>query len=146
MSIWDQFEEPKQFLKKMLKLIPDYSDPYFDHHMLFGGKSSAQKFGLLGEGTKQEIIINSFVPFLYETMTRESDREKISLLLREFPSKETGKLKYLTHRFFGQTRENSVLSRGDLQQGSYQLHRDFCQHYESSCVGCPFVKKYKSIF
>lgn len=149
MSLWDAAEtlEPVAgFSKKMNALIPSYTDSYFENRFFFGDATSKKRLGLIGEETKNEILLNSFIPFLQNTMKQSADQIKISVLVKSFPHRATGKYNYLTHRFFGQTEKNKILARGDLQQGAYQLHKDFCQHYESSCTGCPFVKRFKNIF
>lgn len=143
---WESIEPADRFLRQMTALIPHYSEAYFETRYFFGEHRPTKKLGLIGDETKLEILLNVFIPFLQNTMKRSSDQLKISALLRAFPHRETGKFKYLSHRFFGQTDKKEWIARGDLQQGAYQLHKDFCQHYESSCQGCPFVKKYKNNF
>lgn len=156
MNLWDTSDllnqsalntkSAKEFVKELIALIPCYSDSHFEKSFFFEEQVSSKKLGLMGEDTKNEILLNAFIPFLQGVMSQPSDENKISSLLKTFSTRASGKFNYLTHRFFGQTDKRNVMCRGDLQQGSYQLHKDFCQHYESSCQGCPFVKRYKSFF
>ncbi len=149
MNLWDSIdsiESPRVAVDLIKTLIPTYPDPYFEKRFLFGDPTSTRKLGLIGDETKSEILINVFIPFLQNTMNSRNDQLKISKLLKAFPHRLTGKIKYLIHRFFGQSNKKEILLRGDLQQGAYQLHKDFCHHFESSCEGCPFVKRYKNSF
>jgi hypothetical protein len=153
MNLWDTYEQiheshfdSKKFMKELKALIPSYTDSHFEKSLFFEEPVSSKKLGLMGEETKNEILLNVFIPFLNGVMNKSTDEGKISVLLKAFPIRSSGKFNYLTHRFFGQTNKKNMMCRGDLQQGSYQLHKDFCQHYESSCQGCPFVKRFKSFF
>lgn len=146
MNLWDTCDSVQSILKQLKSLIPSYTDDHFEKRYFFENHHSAKRLGLIGEDTINEILLNSFIPFLQNTMNCDADRSKISDLIKAFPHRPTGKFKYLKHRFFGQEKKGTALLRGDLQQGAYQLHKDFCQYYESSCNGCPFVKRYQSTF
>lgn len=149
MALWERFDQYNKlstFLKEMRTLIPDYHDSYFESRYFFGNLTSNKRLGLIGEETKNEILLNVFIPFLLCTMVKDRDQERLSKIMTMIPFRTTGKSKYLAHRFFGQSARNQLLARGDLQQGAYQLHKDFCQHYESSCNGCPFINRYKNVF
>lgn len=134
----------KVIKQQMLDLIPDYQDVYWNSHFLFeNGERPFIPF--IGKDTKTEIVINVFVPLLYQ-FVRESGNPKwweaFQVFYGSFKGVTTSKSRYLQHRFFGNGLKASILDTAQMTQGAYQIHRDFCLHYEASCEGCPFVKRY----
>ena len=104
---------------------------------------------LMGANLKHEILLNVCLPLLYEDIeSRESEEEleAFQQLYTALPASKARKGAYLTQRFFGNTQKKKLLERADTQQGAYQIHRDFCMHYEASCIGCPFVERYVKTF
>ncbi len=126
-------------------LIPTYQDAYWNRHYTFEEKESPSFLPLIGEDLKKEILVNTCLPLFYEQIEaggEEKEHQAFIEFYRSFPASKTGKTKYLTHRFFGDTIKGNILRKGCLEQGAYQLHRDFCLHYEASCEGCPFVERF----
>ncbi len=126
--------------------IPSYQDPYWNCHYHFEDAISAQFLPLIGEDLKGEILVNSFFPLLHERISHRKDPQEMEIFWNVFasiPASKTGKTRYLIHRFFGDTPKGAVLHKSYTEQGAYQLHRDFCLHFEASCEGCPFVDRYK---
>ena len=100
-----------------------------------------------GETLKREILVNTILPLLHEGVQERQDPEELSAfdrLYRSLPAAQTGKGRYLVHRFFGDTPKGAILKKAEMEQGAYQIHRDFCLHYEASCEGCPFVQRVKN--
>jgi hypothetical protein len=134
--------------RDFLALIPDYKDDYWNSHFLFENERRMEHVSLMGEQLKNEILINVFLPHLFWQIENRGEQEELDLFnefYASFAGANTGKIRYLTHRFFGDTPTGELLKRGDLEQGAYQLHKDFCVHYEASCEGCPFVDRFKTI-
>lgn len=132
-------------LKELHTFFPTYQDEYWNQHLLFETEQHGDSFPLIGESLKNEIIYNTILPLLRERIysnNRDGEREAFQLLYQSLPGSKTSKTKYLTHRFFGNRAQGVMLDKAIHEQGAYQLHRDFCLHYESSCVGCPFVDRY----
>ena len=90
-------------------------------------------------------MLNTYLPLLYSTL-RTSGTEKDWIDFEAFylslETPHTSKTRYLQNRFFGEHLEDSFLNRAQMAQGAYQLHHDFCIHFESSCEGCPFVNRF----
>lgn len=151
-TAWSFFYIGKKWGKlrqQMQDMLPIYQDAYWNSHYLFEEFSREEFLSLMGEDLKTEIMINTFLPLLHEkVLTRMDDKEIQAFrhFYAAFPAGRTGKSEYLTHRFFGDTSKGSLLNKAYSEQGAYQLHRDFCVHYEGSCEGCPFVDRYTEFF
>lgn len=146
---WDfnwQNKKWKELQINFQNLIPSFEDSYWNFHFTFQKEPLEEAIPLMGTNLKNEIVINTFLPFLYHHIISQSDLSQHHAFKEfyfSFTHANTRKTKYLTHRFFGDKRESQAFKKAYFEQGSYQLHRDFCMHYESSCLGCPFVKRYK---
>lgn len=133
--------------KQFHDMLPSYKDAYWNDYYTFEQKPQKKFLPLIGEDLKNTMLINVFLPFLQEDIETRNSPKEIDFFenfYQSFPASKTGKAKYLVHRFFGESAKSSLINRAYLEQGLYQLHKDFCIHYEASCVGCPFVKNYLS--
>lgn len=133
----------------LIKMLPNYRDKYWEHHYIFEEEEKQASITLLGRDLKSEILINIFLPLLFKDIKTRNDpmeKEAFFNFYSTFPAAKTKKGTYLMHRFFGDTQKRKILNKADMQQGAYQLHKDFCVHYEASCIGCPFVNRYQAIF
>jgi len=135
-------------LKELIDLLPDHKDPYWNHHYTFEETSREHPLSLIGSPLKKEIIINTVLPLLHHQVLLRADPDEHTALFDFYgalPASPNSKSRYLSHRLFGDSPHAQVLNRVIHEQGAYQLHRDFCVHYEASCIGCPFVERYNSI-
>ena len=131
---------------KLISLIPAYEDNYWNHNYTFESEPKEEFIPLIGESLLKEILINTFLPLLQERVNDQADPSEMNAFQQFFSSfrgSMTSKTKYLIHRFFGDTRKGAILNMAITEQGAYQLHRDFCLHYEASCKGCPFVQRFQ---
>lgn len=136
----------KTLLEQFMHRTPDYKDTYWNTHYLFELEERDEYLTLMGNDLKREIVINLFLPLLENHIEAQEEprvRQAFQQFYRWLPASKTGKRKYLIHRFFGDSLHGDVLNSAYTQQGAYQLHYDFCTHFESSCQGCPFVERYK---
>lgn len=142
-------KEQKELREELCGLLPCYSDAYWNHHYTFEKEPQQASLPLIGMAFKEEILINTFFPLLQEPVLSNANPDETQAfdrLCMSLPAHPSGKAKYLSHRFFGETEKAGLLSKNAvIQQGAYQLHRDFCVHYEASCEGCPFVDRYNSL-
>ena len=132
--------------RNMIGSIPHYSDSYWELHYTFEVKPQSKPISMIGDDLKAEILINICLPQLYNDIQRRNETAEL-IAFREFystiPTRKSRKSQYLTFRFFGDHPDPKFISQANLQQGTFQLHRDFCTHFEASCIGCPFVDRYK---
>lgn len=136
----------KSLLDVYKSWLPNYKDAYWNHYYLFEDHETNSPLSLIGEDLKQTIVINLFLPIAEEQILQRGHPDEIAAfqeLYRSLPPAKAGKSKYLTHRFFGNSRKGLILNNAYAEQGAYQLHYDFCSHFEASCEGCPFVDRYK---
>lgn len=153
-SLWQNYyaartskKQGHLFLKALVNLLPNYTDAYWNHHYLFERKASATFIPLLGGELKREILSNVLFPFLADKIFNRSAHEAAAFrqCYGLLPAASTGKARYLRHRFFGDDQKGSLLKHAYCAQGAYQIHKDYCVHYEASCEGCPFVSQHKSL-
>lgn len=131
-----------------IEALPAYQDPYWESHYIFENEGKQYGIALLGRDLKYEILVNICLPLLFHDINERNnllEQEAFFNFYATFPASKTGKATYLMHRFFGDTQKKKLFKKAYLQQGAYQLHRDFCTHYEASCVGCPFIERYKAM-
>lgn len=131
--------------QELIDKLPCYQDAFFNRHYTFGSPPQEEFLPLAGKDIKQTILINSFLPLLAEKISQKGDGEEwdaFNAFYASFPSEHSSKTAYLIHRFFGDSPKGGLLGYANTEQGAYQIHRDFCMHYEASCDGCPFVERY----
>lgn len=131
----------------LLEIIPDYQNPYWKNHYTFESKNQSKDLPSLGNEIKMHILINTFLPLIYGTIKDSGNVEEWKFFQEFYFSLEiplTAKSRYLYQRFFNPSQDLEILSKAQITQGAYQIHHDFCLHFEASCHGCPFVERYKS--
>lgn len=136
----------KQVYQQLLELLPDYFDDYWNKHYHFEKDSTERTLSLMGSELKNTILLNAVFPLLYSNIVQKGDFEEIKAfqhLYEKIPGSKSGKSRYLSYRFFGETMKGKLLNQALMQQGAFQVHRDFCLHFEASCEGCPFVDRLK---
>lgn len=150
---WHQFAKQKNDQPKALTAlkhvlfdsIPSYEDKYWNAHYLFEKNESKKSVPLIGENLKTEILLNVFLPMLYAEIKEQGEAFQITAFkafFNHFKAIDTRKNRYLMQRFFGDSSKTTILNKAQMEQGAYQLHKDFCAHFEASCEGCPFVERY----
>ena len=138
----------KTLRKQLIDMIPNHKDPYWNSHYLFETDKKEVFLPLIGQDLKTAILINTVLPLLHDEVERRGNPiefQAFNNFFVSFAASRSSKTKYLSHRFFGDTPKASILNNAKTEQGAYQLHRDFCMHFEASCEGCPFVQRYKSL-
>lgn len=138
----------KSFHLQMQNLIPDYTDSYWNHHYTFEIAPQNNFLNLIGNELKTQIILNTFLPIIYHhicSFGTAAEEVAFEQYYQQIKAPKNSKNVYLTHRFFGESKANQLLDNAKVAQGAYQLHHDFCLRYEASCVGCPFVERYKAL-
>jgi hypothetical protein len=135
--------------EKLFEVLPIYSDDYWDSHYTFEAYSQKKVLPSLGKEVKMHILLNTTLPLLYATIKEEGNPsrwEKFQQFYASLEISQISKSRYLHHRFFGEDqRSESFFRQAQMAQGAYQLHQDFCTHYEASCQGCPFVERYQEM-
>lgn len=151
MEYWEKCNNDKMLrwlLEEMLLALPSIRDSFWNHHYLFGSPPGTEPIPLFGRDLKCVILINVFFPLLYESILRRGnsgEAERFETFYSLVPSQQTGKGIYMGYRLFGGTEMDNLMNREIIQQGAYQIHRDFCALYEASCIGCPFVERVRSL-
>lgn len=136
-----------RLLRQFRELLPHYYDSYWNHHYLFESEPRKEFVPLLGDDLKNEVLINTLLPLLQGYVAKKGnpmEEAAFHALYVSIPASRNSKTKYLVHRFFGDTPKGAILDHAEMEQGAFQVHRDFCIHYEASCQGCPFVDQYKA--
>jgi hypothetical protein len=150
LMIWNQPvpNHRKGYMKlknTLLSLIPAFHHPYWERHYNFEKHQKEKALPTLGEELKTHIFLNTYLPLLFGSNshpTQEKEWKKIEGVYNCMKCPETSKSQYLHHRFFGDRLGTHFQRNSQMVQGAYQLHHDFCLHFEASCEGCPFVERY----
>lgn len=132
----------------LLEVIPSYADDYWEYHYTFEVRSKARGLTFLGTDLKMHILLNTMLPLIYldlKGVMKEDRWERFRQFYFELDAPLTSKNQYLGQRFFGDA-DTRYFDKAQMVQGAYQLYHDFCLHYEASCNGCPFVRRYQAIF
>jgi len=136
----------KKLENQLLNIFPVYQDEYWDCHYTF--ESDNEKTCPLGIGKdiKLHILLNTTLPLLYGIIKESGsicEWEKFQQFYTSLAISGNSKSFYLHQRFFGGKQNEEFFEEAQIMQGAYQLHQDFCTHYEASCKGCPFVERYQ---
>jgi hypothetical protein len=148
-ACWHHNWRQRKLLDKLIDLCPHYEDPYWNLHYTFELEPADYNLPLVGAPIKQEWLVNTILPLLWENIKERSIIDEIQCFHRLYGSlraPRTGKAQYLSHRFFEDSPQADLLQKARAQQGAYQIHRDFCVHFEASCEGCPFVSRVSQNF
>lgn len=140
----------KELEMDLLDILPDYKDDYWDYHYTFENQIQKKKLPRLGNDIRMHLLLNTTLPLLYGEMKKSSNQqpqmwEKFQRFYLSLKTPATSKSLYLHQRFFGDQLNKPFFNRAQMAQGAYQLHQDFCLHYEASCEGCPFIDRFHSI-
>ncbi len=136
----------KMLEKKLLDAIPHYEDEYWNSHYLFEENEAEKNLTLLGSSLRKEILVNTILPILNEYLEEnrtDAEIEIFDAFYNKLSAEYNSKVRYLSQRFFGETQKGGLFRYSQMQQGAFQIHKDFCVHYEASCISCPFVERYK---
>lgn len=136
------------FQQRLIATIPTYEDLYWNHHYTFEASPHQEFLPLMGGDLKEKILINTYLPLLYSVLQNQkqfNQWQAFQAFYQIFSYSKSSKSQYLTHRFFGDSPKKRLINTVQMEQGAYQLHKDFCLFYEASCEGCSFVERYLSL-
>ncbi len=125
-------------------LLPTYIDPYWNSHYFFEEKELTAFLPLIGEQIKKEMMINVLLPIIYVRSESENDKaSELWQLIQNIQATKSGHANYLRNRFYGESIQGNIFKYAYTEQGAMQLHHDFCQYFETSCYGCPFIERFE---
>ncbi|TXI41180.1 MAG: DUF2851 family protein, partial [Nitrosomonas sp.] len=132
----------------LIHSVPGVEDDYWNSHYLFEDSSKSEFISLIGQELRQQVVVNTILPMLFHEINQRDDvkeAQAFDAIYRSFRAPQSRKRSYLHHRFFGETLKGQLLGRSLFEQGAFQIHRDFCVHFEASCEGCPFVERVQGL-
>jgi hypothetical protein len=135
----------KKLTQQIFEVIPHYSHSYWNYHFTFEKTAQVNSLPILGDDIKMHILLNTILPLLnaaFKPSVNAFYGQFFQFFYASLKTTLTGKSRYLHQRFLGENKEQNFFQSSQLSQGAYQLHQDFCLHFESSCRGCPFVERY----
>lgn len=148
-QLWDShstyLSQPKHRHKlwhELLDLCPSYDDDYWNSHYFFETVRQTQYLPLIGGQMKKEMILNVLLPILYSHFSLK-DSELMPQFLKALSGSGSSRASYLKSRFYGDRQQGKLFKLALVEQGAMQLHHDFCQHFETSCIGCPFIERFE---
>jgi Protein of unknown function (DUF2851) len=147
-KLWTTWQETKEInclSEKLIHLITLEPDLYWTFHYFFETTPQLKPLPGLGEEINKQILLNTYLPLIYEKIRQTGELEqwdRLHALYDSLKITETSKSRYLTERFFINPEKKNFFRQAQMGQGAYQIHHDFCIHYETSCEGCPFITRY----
>lgn len=139
----------RELLMAFDTFLPCYEDIYWSRHYTFEEKAQNRPISFVGSDLRRAVLVNSILPLIWAQIPKgENSGEEAAFIefYSSLPTASSKKSSYLQQRYFGATEKAKLLKRSDIQQGAYQLHHDFCIHYEASCIGCPFVERFSAVY
>jgi hypothetical protein len=89
-------------------------------------------------------LVNVLLPLIWDEIQKTGSRAEKSAF-RQFyqavPAAPSRKWSYMLYRLQPQHSQQRLRESAAWEQGSFQIHQDFCIHHESSCAGCPFPQR-----
>ena len=154
LKIWEtesQHSKPDfiRLKKKLWDVLPIYEDAYWSTHYTFESQSQKKPLATIGKDLRLHILLNATLPLLYKHVREKNDSALWNTFQGFYGSlkvAETKKSRYLHHRLFPDSQSKELWKEAQIVQGAYQLHHDFCVHFESSCRGCPFIERFQHSF
>ncbi len=146
-ACWADCTAPKDYRRlatELMTLFPRYEHLYWNSHYLFEESSSTRFLTLMGKDLFFLVLVNTLVPLFQDSLSSPKEEQALLSFVDALTLPISGKRRYLIHRYFGDSPQGEVLRNGLMEQGAFQLHRNFCVHFEASCEGCPFVERMKN--
>lgn len=145
-GILEDEKSRSKLFKQMVEIIPSYSDSFWNFHYSFNGIRQKSMLPLIGNDLKKEILVNAYFPLLRNLIQKNGSIQELDAfyaLYHCIPASKNSKTEYLISRFFDKKKKGDhLIKNADIEQGAFQLHKDFCLHYEASCDGCDFVTRF----
>ena len=129
-----------ELLPSLLKAFEVPKDDFWSRHWTLRSPDLTAAQPLLGEARVTDLAVNVVLPWFWVRaheagqQALEAEAERRYLAWR--PAEDNAVLKQARARVLGGM-EPRVFSTAALQQGLLQIVRDFCDHSDALCAGCP---------
>lgn len=139
---WAMAQHPDTALTPSLHaLLQPGSDEFWSWHWTFRSARLPRPQALLGLSRVTDLALNVVLPWLWQrAVDGGNDTLRAALELRYFAwpaAQDNAVLRLARQRLLGGAAPLR-LHRAALQQGLLQIVRDFCEHANALCDGCPF--------
>jgi hypothetical protein len=122
------------------------ADEFWSWHWTLHSARLARPQPLLGEARVTDLAINVILPWLWVRAVAGGNRQLQAEMERRYfawpCAADNSVLKFARQRLLGTTHPR-VLPDAASQQGLMQITRDFCDHADALCGGCPFPELVK---
>jgi hypothetical protein len=123
----------------MILQVPE--DTFWSHHWTPGGQKFEKSQPLLGPQRFSDIVINVVLPLFWAraVLGRSSPlQQRVRELYFEWPRAEDNSVLKMARQRLLKGCKGSVLKTSAMQQGLFQIVRDFCDHSDALCSNCEF--------
>ena len=121
---------------------------YWLRRNIFGGKPAKTPRRFFSANMTGIIAINILVPLYlaFARKTGDADMERaLHEYYRDHPRLPASAVtRFMERRIFGRNSEDSCANNARRQQALYQIYRDCCEHNDTHCESCVFMKSIKS--
>jgi hypothetical protein len=135
-------------VNSLLEILLPPMDPFWGFHCTLTSKKSARHQPLLGDQRVTDIAMNVILPWLWvRALAGRNPTIKEAAQKRYFSwprGEDNSVLKLARQRLFSAETVPCIRTAA-AQQGLLQIVRDFCEHSNSACEGCPFPDLLRSI-
>lgn len=143
LEIWCTTEHAESDLApSLLRLLQPPSDPFWSWHWTVQSTRLPQPQPLIGEARVTDLAVNVILPWLAaraRTVKPPLLWERLQRWYFAWPAGEDNALLRLARqRLLAGRVPRGLLRRAATQQGLLQIVRDFCDHANAACEGCPF--------
>lgn len=126
---------------QLIKILQIERDDFWSWHWTFKSPRLKKPQPLLGDGRMTDLAVNVILPWLWvRAVEGRNDEIKnaVERLFFAWPAAEDNSvLKLARQRLLGASRPE-LFKTAAAQQGLIQIVRDFCDHSNATCDGCPF--------
>ena len=121
---------------------------YWLSRNIFGGKKSGSPRRLFSANTVGIIAVNILIPF-YLAFARKTGDRGLERNLHEFYRAHpklppTSVTRFMRCRIFGSESHAALVNNARRQQALYQIFRDYCEHDDTHCETCAFLRAIKT--
>ncbi|MDB6053314.1 MAG: hypothetical protein JWN25_837 [Verrucomicrobiales bacterium] len=116
-------------------------DPFWSHHWTPGGQRLIKPQPLLGPQRFSDIVINVVLPLFWARAVLGENhqlRERVQKIFFAWPGAEDNSVLKMARQRLLKGCKGSVLKTSAMQQGLFQIVRDFCDHSDALCSNCEF--------
>ncbi|HUT25190.1 MAG TPA: DUF2851 family protein [Sumerlaeia bacterium] len=141
----------RQWIRRQLidPFVVHEPDDFWAWRFTFSSRPAARALKLIGEDRAASIALNALLPLLLVHARERRDgrlEDRVRAIFLAFPPLESNSMvRHMRTRLFGDhERASALLTSEARQQALFQIFASCCNHNESGCEDCYFLKKHEN--